>query len=85
MMQTPLISRLRAEYLEMPGLRLTRYQIQRLCGIDPTLCQAMLDVLVETGFLCLKTDGTYARRHDGAERPAVTMPHVPIAKTPSGS
>jgi hypothetical protein len=57
--------RLRAEFLEMPGLRLTSDQVQRLCGIEGTLCQRVLDSLVETRFLCLKTDGAYARLTEG--------------------
>jgi hypothetical protein len=60
-----LVSRIRAEYLEMPGLRLTTQQVQRLCGIERTLCQTVLDSLVEARFLCVKSDGAYARLTDG--------------------
>ena len=60
-----LLNRIRAEYLEMPGLRLTREQMQRLCGVEPTICQMVLDTLVETRFLYIKADGTYARLTDG--------------------
>ena len=28
------LTRLRAEYLEMPGMRLTAQQVQRLCGVE---------------------------------------------------
>jgi hypothetical protein len=63
-----LLQRIRAEYLEMPGLRLTAEQVQRLCGIERTMCQIVLDTLVETNFLRLKSDGTYARAMDG-EKP----------------
>ena len=41
------LTRLRAEYLEMPGLRLKAGQVQRLCGIDQTMCQLVLDSLLE--------------------------------------
>src|SRR5262245_21451416 len=41
-----LLKRIRAEYLEMPGLRLTLEQAQRLCGVERTLCKAVLDELV---------------------------------------
>jgi hypothetical protein len=61
-----LLTRIRAEYLEMPGLRLTLAQAQRFCGIDRALCQMVLDALVDEQFLCVKTDGAYARRTDGA-------------------
>jgi hypothetical protein len=60
-----LLSRIRAEYLEMPGLRLTAPQAQRLCGDDGASCQAVLDLLVEQRFLCRKPDGTYALLTDG--------------------
>jgi hypothetical protein len=59
------IERLRAEFLEMPGLRLSVAQTQRLCGVDPTLCRDVLDALVDVKFLRVNSDGTYARRGDG--------------------
>ena len=55
------LERLRAEYLEMPGLKLRSEQVQRLCGIEPTMCKLVLDALVRANFLCLKSDGTYVR------------------------
>lgn len=57
--------RVRAEYLEMPGLRLTVEQVQRLCGIERTICELVLDSLVKTSFLCVKADGHYARVTEG--------------------
>ena len=45
------LERLRAEYLEMPGLRLTVEQVQRLCGIERAICSVVLDTLVEAKFL----------------------------------
>ena len=64
-----LLERIRAEYLEMPGLRLKLEQAQRLCGVERAPCQQVLDMLVEIKFLCLKPDGAYARLTDGADRP----------------
>jgi hypothetical protein len=52
---------IRSEYLEMPGLSLKPEQVQRLCGVDRTACQTVLDALVETGFLAARLDGSYAR------------------------
>jgi hypothetical protein len=60
-----LLERIRAEYLEMPGLCLTPEQMQRLCGLERALCQQVLDTLVDAKFLCLKANGTYARLTDG--------------------
>jgi len=62
------LNRLRAEYLEMPGLRLKPQQVQRLCGVERTMCQVALDSLLESKFLCVKPDGHYARLTDGAIR-----------------
>ena len=60
-----LLHRLRAEYLETTGLRLTFEQVQRFCGVEPTMCQLVLDVLVDEKFLCVKSDGHYARLTTG--------------------
>jgi hypothetical protein len=57
--------RVRAEYLEMPGLHLTVDQVQRLCGIDRPECRTVLDTLVSERFLCVKPNGAYARAWDG--------------------
>ena len=59
------LNRLRAEFLEMPGLRLKTEQVQRLCGVERTICQLVLDSLVDATFLCVKSDGRYARLTDG--------------------
>lgn len=73
-----LCQRIRAEYLEMPGLRLKLAQVQRLCGVERVACQGVLDMLVAKKFLCLKPDGTYARLTDGADhrplQPATANP-----------
>ena len=63
-----MLNRLRSEYLEMPGLRLKPQQVERLCGVERTMCQLALDSLLESKFLCLKADGHYARLTDGAIR-----------------
>jgi hypothetical protein len=65
MAHNPMLTRIRAEYSEMPGLRLTLEQAQRLCGIERTVCKDALDALVDSKFLCMKHDGTYARLTDG--------------------
>jgi hypothetical protein len=69
MLHEHVLNRLRAEYLEMPGLRLTRTQVQRLCGVEHTICQPVLDALVDTRFLWVNADGTYVRLTDGADVP----------------
>ena len=59
------IERVRAEYLEMPGLRLKAEQVQRLCGIERSVCQTALDALVNTKFLYVNPNGHYARSTTG--------------------
>jgi hypothetical protein len=49
----------------MPGLRLTSDQVHRLCGVEPTICEMALDSLVKERFLCVKSDGHYARVTEG--------------------
>ncbi len=53
--------RIRAEFLEMPGMRLTLAQAQRLWGLDRAMCQVVLDALVDAKFLRLTAEGLYMR------------------------
>ncbi len=59
-----ILERIRAEYLEMPGMRLKVEQVQRLFGVDPSVCRTVLDSLVECKFLYANPDGTYVRFTD---------------------
>jgi hypothetical protein len=63
-----LLNRIRGEYLEMPGLRLTPAQAARLWAVELELASALLSVLVETGFLTVAGDGQHARRGDSKGR-----------------
>jgi len=60
-----LAQRIRAEYLEMPGLNLTRSQAQCLWGLDAPECERVLAFLVETGFLAHTAHDTYVRTGGG--------------------
>jgi hypothetical protein len=40
-----------SEYREMPGLQLTRRQMQRFLGIDVLTCEAVIDELERQRFL----------------------------------
>jgi hypothetical protein len=42
---------IRAEYCEMPGLCLTKPQIQRLWGLDPGTCNTLIEMLETEKFL----------------------------------
>ena len=55
------LQRVRCEFLEMPGLRLTESQAGRLWGLDRDACSAMLTALVASRFLCRTTGGAFMR------------------------
>jgi len=55
------VRRVRAEFLEMPGLRLTADQARRLWRLDETWCDAVLDALVDARFLARTRDGAFVR------------------------
>jgi hypothetical protein len=44
-------NRIRNEFLETPGLRLTMPQASRLWGLEPSACEEVIDVLVQSAFL----------------------------------
>jgi hypothetical protein len=56
-----ILRRIQGEYNEMPGLRLTIAQAQRLWGLDRAECDAVLGALVDAKFLIRNRDGTFAR------------------------
>ena len=60
-----LLDRVRAEFIEMPGLHLTVRQAERLWGVDAAACTRVIDTLVESAFLRWTPRGTVARI-DGA-------------------
>jgi hypothetical protein len=47
---------IRAEYTEVPGLHLTKPQVQNLWALDPWVCDALLHALVDVGFLRRTSD-----------------------------
>ena len=58
-----LLQRIRAEFAEMPCLRLTRAQAQRLFGLKPDVCDRILATLVAERMIFRDTDHQY-RAHD---------------------
>jgi hypothetical protein len=51
--------RAEAEYLEMPGLKLTPTQASRLWHLDAGASAALLEAMVEAGVLYRARDGAY--------------------------
>jgi hypothetical protein len=56
---------IRSEYLEIPGLHLTRNQVRRLWGLDSVLCDTLLEALLELRFLRITPAGAYVRADGG--------------------
>ena len=54
-----LVTRIRAEYREMPGLQLTFAQARVLWQLDAPTCSAVLQMLVDEGFLVGTSDGRF--------------------------
>jgi hypothetical protein len=60
-----MLQRIQGEFVEMPGLRLTAAQAQRLWGLDAEVCNALLGALVDARFLSQTREGAFVRT-DGA-------------------
>ena len=58
---TAALHRAKAEYREMPGLRLTLAQAQRLWAFDRPLCHAVLAALVDAHFLVQSSNASFVR------------------------
>lgn len=56
-----LLLRIQAEYHEMPGLKVTEPQAQRLWGLDGNMCSLVLAALLERRFLKRTAQGIYLR------------------------
>ena len=61
------LRRVQGEYREMPGLRLTAAQAQRLWGLDRAACDALLGALVDAKFLHRTRDGAFMRSDQATE------------------
>jgi DNA-binding IclR family transcriptional regulator len=62
------LQRIQGEYVEMPGLRLTPAQAQRLWGLDRATCERLLTALVNENFLSQTRDGSFVRTDSGPRR-----------------
>jgi hypothetical protein len=59
--QPPVVTRIRGEFIEMPGLCLTFKQAQRLWALDGDTCANVLEGLLTEGFLRRTSTGVYLR------------------------
>jgi hypothetical protein len=56
-----IIKRIKAEFLEMPGLELTSKQAQRLYNLDPATWEMIAEHLIAKKVLRRTSKGNYAR------------------------
>jgi hypothetical protein len=56
-----LMTQVRAEYAEMPGLSVTLSQAQRLWAVDHATCQEVFSRLVARGLLRMTPKGRFVR------------------------
>ena len=63
-----ILQRIQGEFVEMPGLRLTPAQAQRLWGLDRRTCEQLLEALVSAQFLSQTRDGSFIQTDGGPKR-----------------
>jgi len=56
-----IVRRVREEFREMPGLRLTPAQATRLWGLERETCHQVIDTLVASSFLRWTASGVVTR------------------------
>ena len=54
-------ARIQIEYIEMPDLKLTLAQVERLCNLPKEVCEVAIFSLVESGFLSTSMNGSILR------------------------
>jgi hypothetical protein len=59
-----LVERVRGEFLEMPGLSLTRAEACRLWGVDVRACEHVITALIGAAFLRWTPKGRLVRTDD---------------------
>jgi hypothetical protein len=68
------LRRVKGEFLEMPGLRLTEAQARRLWGLDQDSCSALLGALVDSNFLFRTREGAFMRMEPSTPLKAALRP-----------
>lgn len=86
-----LVQRIREEFEEAPGLRLTLGEASRFWGLDESTCERVLARLLATGFLSLGDDGRFgesealaSRSEQEARRPGALLVGLEHEVTRSG-
>lgn len=72
------MSRVRAEYREMPGLRLTLPQACRLWQLNLSTCESVLQSLIIEGFLLQTPQGAYVAAPSEMRMRSTNMPPADV-------
>ena len=75
-----MLLRVKGEFLEMPGLRVTEAQARRLWGLDADSCKALLRELVHANFLLRTHNGAFMRVEHATPIKAALREPAPIEK-----
>jgi hypothetical protein len=84
MLDADLLVRIRGEFREMPGLRLTRAQARRLWHLDLHQCEALLNHPVAEGHLHQLHDGSFVAWPQPKAVPATLTSRRPRLQTKEG-
>ena len=76
-----MLQRACGEFLEMPGLRLTCLQAQRLWGLDEPTCRELLEYLVDAKFLVVRAAACTRERATGSPKLRVWEWHAAVSTT----
>ena len=76
-----LAARIRGEYQEMPGLRLTLPQACRLWQLDRVMCETILAALVAEGFLIRTKDDAFLVLPGSSTRLTAHVPPRRVSRT----
>ncbi len=68
------MSVIKGEYLEMPGLQLTKPQVRRMWGLGESDCEFVLNMLQASDFLCVTPRGCYTLADDRRTDPDRAAP-----------
>ncbi len=74
------VDRVRAEFVEMPGMQLTLAQATRLWNLGADDCRSVIDALVDTGFLRWTAQRTVVRTGRDAGVQAMARSNVLVRR-----
>jgi hypothetical protein len=75
---TAVVDRVRSEFVEMPGMQLTLPQATRLWNLGADDCRAVIDALVDIGFLVWTPQRTVIRTGRDARVPVMVKNNAPV-------